>query len=317
MADSPFPDLNVSDFGFLNDITTRQMCSYCGKSRMYYCYTCFKPLATLQDKMPDVQLPFYVDIIKHPGEICGKSTSVHAAILSPRHVNIHIYPNIPQYLVNNVVAGKEDENQFGGSTVLLYPCKESFPLKEFVATRFNNMQQKKIDVTHGVLQRVVFIDSTWFQAYKILTDHRLQNIPRIELDAYETKFWRYQLDKPSTYLSTIEAIYYCVKEYSACIKQLSHDSGCESHVNTRLFSKELITTSDVSTKTGLTITKSNEDCVGYVNPESNVKPLINLNEPNYDDLLFFFCFFYCKIRKNASESGRILKSYSQQRKKKQ
>jgi len=36
---------------------------------------------------------------------------------------------------------------------------------------------------------------------------------RIELKSHETKFWRHQVDKPATYLSTIEAIYYCAREY--------------------------------------------------------------------------------------------------------
>ena len=35
--------------------------------------------------------------MKHPGEIEGKSTAVHAKLLAPDHVNIHIYPDIPDY----------------------------------------------------------------------------------------------------------------------------------------------------------------------------------------------------------------------------
>lgn len=38
-----------------------------------------------------------IDIVKHPGEIEGKSTAVHAKLLAPDHVNIHIYPDIPDY----------------------------------------------------------------------------------------------------------------------------------------------------------------------------------------------------------------------------
>ena len=41
------------------------------------------------------------------------------------------------------------------------------------------------------------------------------DLPRIEIQSYTTKFWRHQQEKPSTYLATIEAIYYFVREYHA------------------------------------------------------------------------------------------------------
>lgn len=43
------------------------------------------------------QLPFKVDIIKHPRELDGKSTAVHAAILAPYDVTIYQFPDIPDY----------------------------------------------------------------------------------------------------------------------------------------------------------------------------------------------------------------------------
>ena len=44
-----------------------------------------------------MSLNWQIDIVKHPGEIEGKSTAVHAKLLAPDHVNIHIYPDIPDY----------------------------------------------------------------------------------------------------------------------------------------------------------------------------------------------------------------------------
>lgn len=44
-----------------------------------------------------VQLPLMVDIIKHPAEVDGKSTAVHARLLAPDHVTIHTYPDIPHF----------------------------------------------------------------------------------------------------------------------------------------------------------------------------------------------------------------------------
>jgi len=43
------------------------------------------------------QLPFKVDIIKHPCEVDGKSTAVHAAILAPHDVTVYHFPHIPDY----------------------------------------------------------------------------------------------------------------------------------------------------------------------------------------------------------------------------
>ena len=43
------------------------------------------------------QLPFKVDIIKHPCEVDGKSTAVHAALLAPHDVTVYHFPHIPDY----------------------------------------------------------------------------------------------------------------------------------------------------------------------------------------------------------------------------
>ena len=43
------------------------------------------------------QLPVEIDVIKHPNELDGKSTAVHAAILAPEDVKIYTYPVIPDY----------------------------------------------------------------------------------------------------------------------------------------------------------------------------------------------------------------------------
>lgn len=38
-------------------------------------------------------------------------------------------------------------------------------------------------------------------------------MPCVVLKDQESKFWRHQKENPSTYLSTIEAIYYLVRDY--------------------------------------------------------------------------------------------------------
>ena len=38
-------------------------------------------------------------------------------------------------------------------------------------------------------------------------------LQQVEIKRHKTKFWRHQDDKPPTYLATIEAIYYFLREY--------------------------------------------------------------------------------------------------------
>jgi len=87
----------------------------------------------------------------------------------------------------------------------------------------------------------------------------LAELHNIELTSHETKFWRHQVDKPATYLSTVEAIYYCAREYH----ELTSATGQYGQ--------------------------------------------------QYDNLLFFFIYFYHKIRAVTAQRGRTLKAYSQRR----
>merc|ERR1711962_1246373 len=72
---------------------------------------------------------------------------------------------------------------------------------------------------------IVFIESTWNQAHSIFIDERLQRLKRIQLHDYETHFWRYQRGKPTTYLATIEAIYWFFVEFD---KNFSNTTACSA-----------------------------------------------------------------------------------------
>lgn len=61
--------------------------------------------------------------------------------------------------------------------------------------------------------RVVFIDSTWNQTKSIYNDERLKGLRCLELKTRRTKFWRHQEDVPDTYLSTVEAVYYFMRDF--------------------------------------------------------------------------------------------------------
>ncbi|KAK1891608.1 DTW domain containing protein 1 [Dissostichus eleginoides] len=81
----------------------RLICSKCGGSRMFFCYTCCSLLGVSHQEIPVIKLPVKIDIIKHPNETDGKSTAIHAKILAPSDVNIYTYPCIPDYEKNKVV----------------------------------------------------------------------------------------------------------------------------------------------------------------------------------------------------------------------
>ncbi|KAL1007566.1 hypothetical protein UPYG_G00088450 [Umbra pygmaea] len=234
----------------------RLKCSSCGGSRMFFCYTCCCLVGVHQQEIPSVKLPIKIDIIKHPSEVDGKSTAIHAKILSPDDVTIYTYPCIPEY---------ESETN---KVVLVFPGPESISVEEMLqrlqdmaATtstdspvvepspkrrRANEMpegtqqaegkasgtKQTQDSATEAekngqietsracVLQRVVFIDSTWNQTNRIITDERLQALLRVELKTRKTCFWRHQKGSPDTYLATIEAVYYFLKDYhELCLRQ--------------------------------------------------------------------------------------------------
>lgn len=99
---NPFEYMKINDNSFLKTIDGRSPCPKCGKSRKFFCYSCYVPVKELADRLPKVPLPIQIDIIKHQREIDGKSTAIHAAILAPENVNIYTYPDIPDYSANDM-----------------------------------------------------------------------------------------------------------------------------------------------------------------------------------------------------------------------
>lgn len=97
----PFEFMRIDDNSFLNDIDGRSRCPKCLRSRKFFCYTCYVPVVDLENRLPKVQLPVKIDIIKHQREIDGKSTAIHAAILASDYVNIYTYPDIPDYCADD------------------------------------------------------------------------------------------------------------------------------------------------------------------------------------------------------------------------
>ncbi|XP_014276273.1 tRNA-uridine aminocarboxypropyltransferase 1 [Halyomorpha halys] len=197
----PFKHFSISDdWCKLLNKDERDVCPKCTKSRMYFCYTCYVPMNEFRDITPRVKLPLRIDIIKHPKEIDGKSTAVHAAIISPDDVNMYIYPSIPNY------------NELS-NVILIFPSKDAFCLEEAIK------QTSLLTGEEGseqLFNQVVFIDSTWNQCRTILNDSRIKGLPRVVLKKRESQFWRHQKGSPITHLATIEAIHQFLVEYYNC-----------------------------------------------------------------------------------------------------
>ncbi|CAG0904074.1 unnamed protein product [Darwinula stevensoni] len=166
---------------------------------MYFCYTCCVPLPFLQEKLPQVTLPVQVDIIKHPLEVEGKSTACHAVILAPSQVRLFTYPTFPDYPLD-------------GRTFVLFPSASSQPLSELLEKARPTVSSECDNAPILPFDRLIFIDSTWNQTKRIINDERIARLPMLKITEVQTVFWRYQHGKPSTHLSTIEAIYYTMKE---------------------------------------------------------------------------------------------------------
>ncbi|XP_030045431.1 tRNA-uridine aminocarboxypropyltransferase 1 [Microcaecilia unicolor] len=238
----------------------RSKCPKCSSSRMFYCYSCYIPVETVPVKnIPVVKLPLKIDIIKHPNETDGKSTAVHAKLLAPEDVTIYTYPCIPEYedKKHEIVLVFPGPNSVSVEDCLLYlamepaakrrkcTSKEEKQLHESKLTNtIENTAQVKMKT---LLRKVVFIDSTWNQTNKIISDERLQGLVQVELKKRKTCFWRHQKGKPDTYLSTIEAIYYFLVDYHSLILKETYKGEYDNLLFFFSFMYKLIKTAKHST----------------------------------------------------------------------
>ncbi|XP_034417733.1 DTW domain-containing protein 1 [Cyclopterus lumpus] len=243
-AKQPLQGLKLASHAVLEKAQERGRlkCSKCGGSRMFFCYTCCSLLGVNLQEIPLIKLPVKIDIIKHPNETDGKSTAIHAKILAPNDVTIYTYPCIPDYEKDQVVLVFPGPGAVSVQDMMqcLHDMTDSRSHRSSYEPRRKRLKTEAVQsATHvaekpesspdeatgsesGVypLQRVVFIDSTWNQTNKISTDERLQDLLRVELTTRKTCFWRSQKGKPNTYLATIEAIYYFLKDFREhCLAQ--------------------------------------------------------------------------------------------------
>lgn len=245
LAKQPLQGLKLASHAVLEEAQQRGRlkCTKCGGSRMFFCYTCCSLVGVSLEEIPLIKLPVKIDIIKHPNETDGKSTAIHAKILAPADVTIYTYPCIPEFdkdkavlvfpgpgavSVQDMLQCLHDRSNSGSHDSSNEPCVKRFKSEDVQSathTAENSEsgtpdEAKSSESRVYPLQRVVFIDSTWNQTNKISTDERLQDLLQVELKMRKTCFWRRQKGKPDTYLATIEAIYYFLKDFHEhCLAQ--------------------------------------------------------------------------------------------------
>lgn len=198
-GETAFDDFKIDSYDILDEVEGRLKCPNCSRSRKFFCYTCFiVPDPSLAAKLPRVKLPLYIDIVKHPQEIDGKSTATHGPILAPESVRIFTYPDLPDT----------------EKSILIFPSDDAEDAADFMD------RVKKENGGTFPYERVLFIDSTWNQTYKISHDPKIINLPRVKITGIESLFWRYQRGNPTTHLATIEAVYYfTVIHHRTCISE--------------------------------------------------------------------------------------------------
>ncbi|XP_052865659.1 tRNA-uridine aminocarboxypropyltransferase 1 [Anopheles cruzii] len=229
----PFEGMEIADTDFLMDVKGRSSCPVCQRSRKFFCYTCYVPVAGIVNRVPRIALPLKVDIIKHKNEIDGKSTAVHAAILAPEDVTIHSYPNIPDYreeegvvLIFPTPTALTVASLFSGET---YQMKENYGLPKgyhmgtLLRFRLHDIvdahvqQSEEAAEPNGALsnipvRRAVFIDSTWNQCRGIYKDERLSSLRTVVIQNRISQFWRHQRNSPRWFLATVEAVHQFLME---------------------------------------------------------------------------------------------------------
>jgi len=286
-----FDRFRIADAQFLDEQNGRQRCPACGHSRKYFCYTCPEVLPCFKARLPSVELPVAVDIVKHAKETSGKSTAVHAPLLS-RAAALHTFPAIPDYRTQRAV--------------LVFPGDKSIRLEECLEKfQSSKAADQQADSNNLPFDKIVLIDCTWNQVKSILLDERMIGLPRVELSAHDTLFWRYQTGKPATYLATIEALYYTLLTLH---RTTSHGAATPSTARPPSFVQECSRKRNFRTNVSHGVTEErSEESVGNDSCDES-KLFIGDCCHQYDNLLFFFKFMYCKIHNlYGSENLRAYK----------
>ncbi|KAF9432844.1 DTW domain-containing protein 1 [Entomortierella beljakovae] len=161
------------------------------------------------------------------------------------------------------------------------------------------------EIDPASFDKLVVIDGTWDQVKKMTTsDGPISKMRRVAIASHETLFWRHQR-KADDHLATIEAIYYLLREYhEAYLSSISEDdkditikyeSGSTSKETTTTTTKEATETVEGDSKedsTKLILTAHNE----WMESKK-----VGAYTNQYDDMLWFYKYFYELIQRNYRE----------------
>lgn len=235
-SSSPFYSFKISDQEALRKAESepRSVCITCNRSVKYFCYRCIRMVGSLEGDsiIPQVELPInmkmykkkciqifcyylylfkciiYIFSLKHEQELDSKSTAIHAKLLSPSQISIHQFHRSAASFLNEsqsysmCSSDLVDEIASDPSAyVILFPDESAVELKDLPVEEFSK------------IRNVIVIDGTWSQAAAINRTDPYCKLRRIKINPdLKTVFWRYQ-DLGEHCLSTIEAIYYFMREF--------------------------------------------------------------------------------------------------------
>ena len=182
---NPFGELKLASFEPLRGMKGRTRCPKCHAKRKYFCYDCFVPLLADPALTPHIELPIICDVIHYATEAQSKSTAVHAKVVAFESVRVHPFPS-------DTLHEWDPED-----TVVLFPSDDAVSVK---------------DLDFNKVKHVVFVESQWHTAKRILGSPQVSKLRHVKIENYETRFWRWQ-NVGNEGLATIEAIYYFYREF--------------------------------------------------------------------------------------------------------
>lgn len=159
-------------------------CSKCNNRCWLYCIYCLHP--SHPDSPIGLRLPKKLVIYKDPKEKRSKSTALHAAILCPQDA----------LLVESKLLEIPDYDP--ERSLLLFPSKDAKEIQE---------------IDYNSYDRIIVIDGSWSQARSMASRVSTVFKRHVKITNTPTMFWRYQRFD-SSYLSTIEAIYWLYRNMS-------------------------------------------------------------------------------------------------------
>ena len=279
----PFFGMKISPLEPLEGLR-RSKCPKCQASRKYFCYTCycFMEEGVPEGAFPATTLPIKIDIIKHPNETDGKSTAVHAAVIASQDVKLYTYPSIPDYT-------KEKDN-----ILLLFPGPHSKPMDYYIKStpKTSAGDKRKISSDDCTVKGKTPKMSTSTES--LVENETSETILQIPSSVSASKLIA-NFDKVVMIDSTWNQSYSIFKDERLkglkCVELVSQKTNYwrkqYNKPDTYLATIEAL----------------------YLFVKTYHETFLGKYEGQYDDLLFFFKFFYNMVKKSKSKK-KVIKNSS-------